>query len=77
MPAIPPALGEWFALLSQPTVILIGVGLIVNQLNKRIDDLRSDLAKPDDRQREDMQELGKKVDELPLKIMEMLSKAPR
>ena len=58
--------------LSQPTVILIGVGLLINQLNKRIDNLRSDLAKLDARQREDMQELRKKVDYLPLKIMEML-----
>ena len=34
--------------------------------NKRIDDLQ-----------EDMKELRQKVDDLPMKIMEMLNKAPR
>ena len=50
MPAIPPGLSEWLTLLTQPAVILVGVGLLINQLNKRIDDqnkriddLRSDM----------------------------------
>ncbi|MXW40726.1 MAG: hypothetical protein F4Z75_06260 [Synechococcus sp. SB0668_bin_15] len=72
MPTVPPGLTERLALLTQPAVILVGMGLLINQRNKRIDDLR-----------EDVKELRKKVDDLsdevkglPLKIMEMLRKAP-
>ena len=43
MPPVPPGLGEWLALLTQPAVILVGVGLLINQQNKRIDDLREDV----------------------------------
>jgi len=57
MPAIPPALSEWLALLTQPAVILLGVGLIVNQQNKRIDDLREDMNKR-------MDDLNKRMDDL-------------
>ena len=38
MPGRHPGLNEWLTLLTQPGVILVGVGLFVNQLNKRIDD---------------------------------------
>jgi len=65
MPAIPSPLSEWLTLLTQPAVILLGVGLYVNlqnkridDLNKRIDNLREDvkdgLAKLETRQREEL-----------------------
>ena len=80
MPAIPPDPREWLTLLTQPAVILIGVGLIVNQQNRLIDAL----SKRVDELREDQKETQGKVDDLrdevkglPLKIVEMLSKAPR
>ena len=64
MPSIPSPLSEWLTLLTQPAVILLGVGLYVNlqnkridDLNKRIDDLRDDVKAMDARQREDMKEL--------------------
>ena len=38
MPTPPPELTEWLGLLVQPTVILGGEALFLNQLNKRIDD---------------------------------------
>ena len=53
MPGIPPALREWLTLLTQPAVILIRVGLIVNQQNRRVDELH-----------EDNKELGRKLDRL-------------
>jgi len=40
-------LGEWLELLVQPAVILGRGALFLNLLNKRIDDLRSDLGKLD------------------------------
>ena len=40
MPPVSPGLSEWLALLSQPAVILVGVGLLINQQNKWIDDSR-------------------------------------
>ncbi|CZB14576.1 hypothetical protein [Candidatus Synechococcus spongiarum] len=43
MPAVPPGLSEWLALLTQPTVILVGVGLLINQQNQQINDLREDV----------------------------------
>ena len=43
MPAVPPGLTEWLALLTQPTVIPVGVGLLISQQNERIDDLREDV----------------------------------
>ena len=43
MPNLPPGLAEWLGLLVQPAAILGGGALFVNQLNKRIDDLRSDM----------------------------------
>ena len=58
MPPLPPELTEWLTLLTQPTVILLGVGLYVNLQNKRMDDLREDvkdgLAKLETRQREEL-----------------------
>ena len=61
MPALPPELTEWLTLLTQPAVILLGVGLYVNLQNKRIDDLREDvkdgLAKLETRQRQDMDQI--------------------
>ena len=65
MPSIPSPLSEWLTLLTQPAVILLGVGLYVNlqnkridDLNKRIDDLRDDvkdgLAGLETRQREEL-----------------------
>ena len=61
MPPLPPELSEWLTLLTQPTVILLGVGLYVNLQNKRIDDLREDvkdgLAKLETRQRQDMDQI--------------------
>ena len=84
MPAVPAGLSEWLALLTQPAVILVGVGLIVNQQNKRIDDLREDVKELRAEHRADSKALNEKVDDLrdkvkglPLKIMEMLRKAPR
>ena len=84
MPAVPSGLSEWLALLTQPAVILVGVGLIVNQQNKRIDDLREDVKELRAEHRADNKALNEKVDDLrdevkglPLKIMEMLRKAPR
>ena len=75
MPTLPPELTEWLTLLTQPAVILLGVGLYVNlqnkrmdDLNKRIDDLREDvkdgLAKLEARQREDNKALNEKLDRL-------------
>jgi len=58
-------------------VILLGVGLIVNQQNKRIDHLRDSMNKRIDDLTADVKELREKVDELPLKIMELLCKALR
>ncbi|MYF36352.1 MAG: hypothetical protein F4226_06070 [Synechococcus sp. SB0678_bin_12] len=43
MPAIPHSLIEWLALFTQPAVNLLGVGLYVNLLNKRIDELKDDM----------------------------------
>jgi len=70
MPAIPPALSEWLALLTQPAVILLGVGLIVNQqnkrtddLNKRMDDLREGMNKRIDELREDMKAIDARQQE--------------
>ena len=58
MPALPPELTEWLTRLTQPAVILLGVGLYVNLQNKRIDDLREDvkdgLAKLETRQRQEL-----------------------
>jgi len=58
-------------LLTQPAVILLGVGLIVNQQNrlidamgKRIDDLREDMNKRIDELREDNKALNEKLDRL-------------
>ena len=79
MPALPHSLIERLALLTQPAVILLGVGLYVNLLNKRMDDLRDGVNKRIDELRDDQKELRKKVDDLrdevkdlPLKIMELL-----
>ena len=72
MPAVPPGLTEWLALLTQPAVILVGVGLLVNQQNKRIDDLREDVKEL----RQKVDNLSGEVKGLPMKIMEMLRKAP-
>ncbi|MXY63483.1 MAG: hypothetical protein F4Y87_08780 [Synechococcus sp. SB0665_bin_28] len=80
MPAIPPGLSEWLALLTQPAVILLGVGLIVSQQNrlidamgKRIDELREDMKAMDARQREDNKALNEKLDRL---LEARLSKLP-
>lgn len=66
-----------------------GVGVTVltflwNKLDKRFDDQNNKLDKRFDGQdkriddlRDDVKALREKVDDLPLKIMEMLSKAPR
>ena len=43
MPVVPSGRTEWLALLTQPAAILVGVGLLINQRNKRIDDLREDV----------------------------------
>ena len=72
MPAVPPGLSEWLALLTQPAVILVGVGLLINQQNKRIDDLREDVKEL----RQKVDDLSDEVKGLPMKIMEMLRKAP-
>ena len=72
MPAIPPGLSEWLALLTQPAVILVGVGLLINQQNKRIDDLREDVKEL----RQKVDNLSDEVKGLPMKIMEVLRKAP-
>ncbi len=55
-----------------------------NELDKRFDDQNNKLDRRFDGQdrriddlRDDVKELRAKVDDLPLKIMEMLSKAPR
>ena len=57
MPAPPPELSEWLMPLLQPAVILAGVGLIVNQLGKRIDDLKDSVNKRID-------DPGKQIDNL-------------
>ena len=81
---------EWLGLLVQPAVILGGGALFLNQLNKRIDDqnkriddLREDVKELRAEHRADNKALNEKVDDLrgevkglPLKIMEMLRKAP-
>ena len=59
MPTLPPELTEWLTLLTQPAVILLGVGLYVNLQNKRIDDLNKrmdDLNKRIDDLREDVKD---------------------
>ncbi|MCY3537711.1 MAG: hypothetical protein F4025_03410 [Synechococcus sp. SB0669_bin_7] len=57
--------------LTQPAVILLGVGLIVSRQNrlidamgKRIDELREDMKAMDARQREDNKALNEKLDRL-------------
>ena len=60
MPAVPAGLSEWLALLTQPAVILVGVGLIVNQQNKRIDDLREDVKELRSEHRADSKALNEK-----------------
>ncbi|WP_074457632.1 hypothetical protein [Candidatus Synechococcus spongiarum] len=68
---------EWLGLLVQPAVILGGGALFLNQLNKRIDSLRSDMkdgmAKLNDRQREDNKALNEKLD----RLLESRLPAPR
>ena len=59
MPTLPSELSEWLTLLTQPAVILLGVGLYVNLQNKRIDDLNKridDLNKRIDDLREDVKD---------------------
>ena len=59
MPTLPPELTEWLTLLTQPAVILLGVGLYVNLQNKRMDDLNKrmdDLNKRIDDLREDVKD---------------------
>ncbi|MCY4236288.1 MAG: hypothetical protein OXE74_08360, partial [Cyanobacteria bacterium MAG CAR2_bin_4] len=74
MPVIPPGLSEWLALLTQPAVILVGVGLIVNQQNRLIDALRDsmnkridDMNKRIDNLQGDVKEIQKDVKELLLR----------
>jgi len=43
MPTIPRGLSERLALLTQPAVILLGVGPYMNLLNQRIDELKEDM----------------------------------
>ncbi len=72
------ALGVWSG---------VGVTVLIflwNKLDKRFDDQNNKLDRRFDGQdrriddlRDDVKELRAKVDDLPLKIMEMLSKAPR
>lgn len=72
------ALGVWSG---------VGVTVLIflwNKLDKRFDDQNNKLDKRFDGQdkrfddlRDDVKALREKVDDLPLKIMEMLSKAPR
>ncbi|MYG64250.1 MAG: hypothetical protein F4158_06775, partial [Synechococcus sp. SB0675_bin_7] len=52
---------ERLALLTQPAVILLGVGLYVNLLNKRIDDLRDGVNKRIDELKDDMKEIRQDV----------------
>ena len=72
MPAIPPGLSGWLALLTQPAVILLGVGLIVNQQNRLIDAM----GKRIDELREDVKEIRKDVnarlDKLDTKVDRLL-----
>jgi len=68
MPTLPPGLTEW--LPSGFVTAFLGFlwyeqKAAEARLNKRIDELR-----------EDQRETQRKVDDLPLKIMEMLRKAP-
>ena len=59
MSTLPPELTEWLTLLTQPAVILLGVGLYVNLQNKRMDDLNKrmdDLNKRIDDLREDVKD---------------------
>ncbi|MDE0647213.1 MAG: hypothetical protein OXI08_04000, partial [Cyanobacteria bacterium MAG IRC4_bin_6] len=64
MPTLPPGLSEWLALLTQPAVILLGVGLYVNLLNKRMDDLRDGVNKRIDELRDDMKEIRDDMKEI-------------
>ena len=55
-----------------------------NEMNRRFDDQNNEMNRRFDRQdkriddlRDDVKELRTKVEDLPLKIVEMLSKAPR
>ena len=77
MPAGPPGFSEWLTTLLQPAVIPVGVGLMLNQPGKRIDDLREDRkeTRKDIKDIKDIKELRDEVKGLPLKIMEMLRKA--
>ena len=73
MPAIPHSLIEWLALLTQPAVILLGVGLYVNLLNKRIDDLRDGVNKRIDELRDDMKEIRQDLKTL---LLQQAAKQP-
>ncbi|MCY3653679.1 MAG: hypothetical protein OXG70_01390 [Cyanobacteria bacterium MAG IRC1_bin_28] len=64
MPALPHSLIERLALLTQPAVILLGVGLYVNLLNKRMDDLRDGVNKRIDELRDDMKEIRDDMKEI-------------
>ena len=65
------ALGVWSGV--SVTVLIF----LWNKLDKRLDDQNNKLDKRIDDLRDDVKALRAKVDDLPLKIVEMLSKAPR
>ncbi|MXW11956.1 MAG: hypothetical protein F4Z73_03600 [Synechococcus sp. SB0668_bin_13] len=64
---------ERLALLTQPAVILLGVGLYVNLLNKRIDDLRDGVNKRIDELKDDMKEIRQDVKTL---LLQQAAKQP-
>ncbi|MCY4332233.1 MAG: hypothetical protein OXC96_06995 [Cyanobacteria bacterium MAG CAR1_bin_15] len=73
-----PAIDQTLLMIVTALGIWAGVGVAIliflwNKLDKQFEDQNKRI---DDLQ-EDMKELRQKVDDLPMKIMEMLNKAPR
>ena len=75
MPALP-SIGEWW-----PSAAAVGFGIFLfgvvrADLKAMETRLREDLKASEARQREDVQALRKDVNDLPMKIVELLRKAP-
>lgn len=72
LPAIPPGLTEWLALLTPPAVILVGVGLIVNRQNRLIEALRDSMNKEIDDMNKRIDDLQGDVKEIQKDVKELL-----
>ena len=71
MPALSPDLVDWL----RPGAVGAGLAVVwteIRGLHRRVDELREDVKDL----REDVKDLRKDVNDLPMKMMEMLRKAP-